>query len=462
MTGHSQEIEGQEPLSAPPRLRPRLHFTARRGWTNDPHGIVHVDGRYHMFFQYNPDSVHWSPRCHWGHALSDDLITWEEAEVALSPEDGEVGCWSGSVVVDDRGPVIAYTSIASADWRHGSVVLARPRAGMFDWVREPPHPVITGPPDNLDVIAFRDPQVRRENGRWKALLGAGLAGLGGCALQYSSDDLERWTFDGILAARASAERDPVWTGQVWECPQLLQVGDECVLLISVWDNHRPYNVAYAIGDYDGRATFTARNYGHFSHGAELYATTTFRDVDGRPCAMSWLRERGTLAPEGSPWCSAMSLPHTLSIVDGALTVSQHPALEAVLSKTFALGDVPPGGALGVPVPGPVWRVRFCVSGPPSGGFALTVTGDRQSFALNTTGKSLTVVDGNGAVLLEMPVSPADPAHVDIVVDADILEITVTGTEGVAATRIPIVGAGNISIAPLRRSSIVGARLSSSS
>jgi beta-fructofuranosidase len=411
-----------------------------------------------MFFQYNPDGVNWSPRCHWGHALSHDLITWGEAEVALSPEDGEVGCWSGSVVVDDRGPVIAYTRIPAGDWARGQVALARPRAGMFDWVREPPHAVISGPPEDLAIVALRDPQVRRQDGAWKAILGAGLAGFGGCALQYASEDLEHWTFDGILAARDSNERDPVWTGQVWECPQLLQVGEDWVLLISVWDNHRPYDVAYAIGDYDGHATFTARRYGHFSHGAELYATTTFRDVDGRPCAMSWLRERGTLAPEGSPWCSAMSLPHVLGITDGALTVSQHPALESVLEH-HRLGDGPPGDALDVPVPGPVWRLRFAVGRYRSGGFALGVTGDGQSFVVNAAGESLTVAGGSGAVLLTMPVSGADSAEVDIVVDADILEITVTGTEGVAATRIPIVGAGNISIAPLGRSSIVGARLS---
>ncbi|HET9475885.1 MAG TPA: glycoside hydrolase family 32 protein [Dehalococcoidia bacterium] len=445
-------------MSAPARLRPRLHFTARQGWTNDPHGIVHVDGRYHMFFQYNPDSVNWSPRCHWGHALSDDLITWEEAEVALSPQDGEVGCWSGSAVVDDRAPVIAYTRIPAGDWARGQVALARPSAGMLDWVREPPHAVISGPPEDLDIVAFRDPQVRRQDGAWKAVLGAGLAGLGGCALQYASEDLQHWTFDGILAVRANAERDPVWTGQVWECPQLLQVGDDWVLIMSVWDNHRPYDVAYAIGDYDGRATFTARRYGHFSHGAELYATTTFRDVEGRPCAMSWLRERGTLAPEGSPWCSAMSLPHVLGIVDGALTVSQHPALEAVLSTTSALGDAPPGGGLEVPVPGPVWRLRFRVNGYRSGGFALTVTGDGQSFALNTAGESLSAVDSWGAVLLKMPISPTDSADVDIVVDADILEITLTGTEGIAATRIPVSGSGDIRISPLGRSSITGARL----
>jgi beta-fructofuranosidase len=435
-----------------------LHFTAQQGWTNDPHGIVRVDGKYHMFFQYNPDGVTWSPSCHWGHAVSDDLIMWNELDVALSPKEGEVGCWSGSVVIDDRGPVIVYTRIASGDWTRGEVALARPRHGMFGWVRDPAHAVITGPPEHLNTVAFRDPQIRGENGKWKAVLGAGLAGFGGCALQYSSMDLENWTFDGVLAGRSNDEPEPVWTGQVWECPQLLQVGEDWVMLMSVWANQVPHYVSYAIGDYDGKATFTARRYGRFTHGSELYATTTFWDMEGRPCAMSWLRERGNAAPEGSPWCSAMSLPHVLSIVNGVLVASQHPALESVLATTSALGDVTPGGHLDAPVPGHLWRLRFGVRGYESGGFAVSVTGGRYSFVLNVSDESLTVVDGSGMVLLAMPASESD-ADVDIVVDADIIEITLTRTEGIASTRIPVIGSGDVCISALGGSSLTGARLS---
>lgn len=448
-------------MSEPARLRPALHFTAKRGWTNDPHGIVHVDGRYHMFFQYNPQSLTWSPRCHWGHALSTDLITWDEADIALYPEDGEVGCWSGSAVIDEQGAAILYTRVAGDDWGRGQVVRARPGNGMFDWRRDPTHAVIDGPPKDLDVIAFRDPQVRRQDGKWKALLGAGLAGFGGCALQYSSGDLENWTFEGVIARRSDAEHNPVWTGKVWECPQLLRVGKDWVLLMSAWADYVPYNVNYAIGDYEGKAAFTARRFGRFTHGTELYATTTFLDAEGRPCSMSWLRERGGLAPENSSWCSAMSLPHVLSIANGSLMVSQHPSLAVALGATSRVGDAGAGGTLEAAVPGPVWRLRFGVAGYGSGGFVVSVTGDSQPFALEAFGASLTVSGGN-EVLLTMPLSEGDSTHVDIVVDADILEVTLGGTEGIASTRVPVITRGDIRIAATGRSSIVGATVSTPS
>ncbi len=438
------------------RLRPALHFTAKRGWTNDPHGIIHVEGRYHLFFQHNPDGVTWSPRCHWGHAVSDDLIRWDEAEIALSPEDGEVGCWSGSAVIDERGPAILYTRIAGDDWGRGQVAVARPRSGMFEWVRDPARSVIDGPPPDLDITAFRDPHVRREGGKWKALLGGGLPGFGGCALQYSSENLEDWTFDGVLASRAESERDPVWTGKVWECPHLLRVGGEWVMLMSAWADHVPHYVNYAIGDYDGKATFTAWRFGRFSHGAELYATTTFLDREGRPCSMSWLRERGGVVPEDSPWCSAMSLPHVLSVAGGRLIASQHPSLEAALAAPSVVGD---GRDLDAAVPGPVWRLRFGVVAYRSGGFVISVTGEWASFAVRASRASLTVSAGDGAVLLAMPVAEEDATDVDIVVDADILEITIGGTEGIAATRIPVVSGGDIRISATGRSSISDAMLS---
>ncbi|MBO9705839.1 MAG: glycoside hydrolase family 32 protein, partial [Arthrobacter sp.] len=36
---------------------PRLHPRPAQGWLNDPNGVSHVNGRYHVFFQYNPESA---------------------------------------------------------------------------------------------------------------------------------------------------------------------------------------------------------------------------------------------------------------------------------------------------------------------------------------------------------------------------------------------------------------------
>ena len=79
-------------------MRPLVHFTVKNGWNNDPNGLYYHDGLYHMFYQYNPCDIYWG-NMHWGHATSRDLITWEEQDVKLFPD--EYGTeYSGCAFVD--------------------------------------------------------------------------------------------------------------------------------------------------------------------------------------------------------------------------------------------------------------------------------------------------------------------------------------------------------------------------
>ena len=60
--------------------RPKLHFTAKKGWINDPNGLIYLDGVYYMFYQYNPTEAA-SDNKHWGLAESTDLIHWEYSPI---------------------------------------------------------------------------------------------------------------------------------------------------------------------------------------------------------------------------------------------------------------------------------------------------------------------------------------------------------------------------------------------
>lgn len=410
-----------------------MHFTPATGWNNDPHGIVFVDGRYHLFFQYNPAGTVWSEACHWGHATSQDLVVWTEQDVALSPEPGEIGCWSGSVVFDGDTPTILYTRIVG-DWGSGQVALARGSASLDTWRQEPRASVVSGPPPGLDVIAFRDPFVWREDTAWRMVIGAGTRSGHAAIVQYSSPDLVDWRYDGVLAQRHTSETEPVWTGKLWECPQLFQVDGTWVLLVSVWNDNVLHHVCYAFGDYDG--SFVPRTWGRFSHGDQLYATSTFVDADGRRCVTSWLREHDK-EPRESDFAGALTVPHVLHVEGDRLTARHHPNLARHIterSTTPLDGREVDAGRVDAaflietdydPSPG----AAICFAFTDSAGHLLEITLDHRAAQLT--------VATTGVQIMQIELEETTAAgRLALLVDADILEVVTSGTSGVGAARIP--------------------------
>jgi beta-fructofuranosidase len=326
------------------RRRPRVHFTPRQGWLNDPYGVIYADGRYHLFFQYNPAATVWDTALSWGHATSPDLVLWTEQPVALTPGPGEAGCWSGSVVTGPDGPTLFYTRM-----ENGGQVARATSDDFATWRRAPAASVIAERPPG--VVEMRDPAVRAAAGGWLMVLGARLAGGTGAVLQYSSPDTRTWSYDGVLTS-GDGDRD-----EMWECPQFFPLGDAWVLIVSVPGG----GVRYALGAYDG-VRFAPSARGDFARGGRMYATTTFLDTAGRRCAMSWLRERDDAAPSGSPWSGALSVPWVLSVRGDRLLAAPHPDLDSyvvdggtglrvdgdrLVDGEEVLLDLPPGGEITV-------------------------------------------------------------------------------------------------------------------
>ena len=81
-----------------PQFKPSIHYSASSNWINDPNGLVYYQGEYHLFYQYNPYGNQWG-NMSWGHAVSTDLINWEELEVAI-PYQNNIMAFSGSAVID--------------------------------------------------------------------------------------------------------------------------------------------------------------------------------------------------------------------------------------------------------------------------------------------------------------------------------------------------------------------------
>jgi beta-fructofuranosidase len=312
-------------------MRPALHFTARTGWINDPHAITYRDGRYHVFFQYVPQRTSWAPNCHWGHATGPDLLSLTETSVAIAPGDGDDGIWTGCLVEDGDDTVIFYTSTSVPDFGIGRIRSAYPvDAEWREWRKGE---VVVEAPEGLDLIAFRDPFVRREGSGWRMFVGAAHRDGTAMALSWSSADLRSWQYDGVALSRPTVERDPVWMGALWECPQFVDVDGVEVMVSSVWDADVLHYAGYATGAYrDGR--FDAAGWGRLTFGEGYYAPSLFFDAEGRPCLSFWIR--GIIDDEAG-WAGAHSVPFRLSAIDGVLVATPHPDVAAHRGERVADG-----------------------------------------------------------------------------------------------------------------------------
>ena len=209
--------------------RPQYHLCPPGKWMNEPHGPMFYKDYYHIFYQANPHAPIWD-HISWGHLISRDMVRWEDAPLALTPEGGTVapdGCWSGSSLIDKEGkPRIYFTAGNDAIFPNQSVALATPAdptdPKLLTWYQ---HPEALQRQDIGWMGEFRDPFVWLEQDTYFMLVGTGdEENGGGNAALYRSADGIRWENQGMLLTYDfSLNRE---LGHVWELPVLLPLKDE--------------------------------------------------------------------------------------------------------------------------------------------------------------------------------------------------------------------------------------------
>ncbi|MGW2618321.1 GH32 C-terminal domain-containing protein [Streptomyces sp. NPDC001500] len=249
------------------RYRPQFHFTPAQNWMNDPNGLIWYKGRYHLFFQYNPDGDTWG-NMSWGHAVSTDLVHWKQLPVAI-PQDDQEMIFSGSVVLDKNNttgfgteknpPLVAvYTSAQKATGRQEQA-LAYSTDGGATWKKYSGNPVL-----DIGSANFRDPKVFWYAPTKSWLMAVALSDQHKIAF-YSSPDLEHWTHLSDFGPAGA-------TGGVWECPDLFPLpvdGDPKKTKWVLAVNLNPGGIAggsgaqYFVGDFDGKK-FTSDDNGSYT------------------------------------------------------------------------------------------------------------------------------------------------------------------------------------------------------
>ena len=450
-------------------VRPRFHLTPPAGWMNDPNGAIYLGGRLHVFYQHNPDATHWD-RIHWGHAVTDDLVSWEDWPIAISPETGgpdAYGCWSGCAVDDGGVATIVYTGVVhDGTIRRASICVARSEDGLRTWTKDPANPVVGGAPPGIAADGFRDPFVWRDERGWVMLVGAGTDEGAGAVLVYRSPDLQNWTYGGPFLTAADLPPTVDAGGPCWECPQLLTFGEAAVLVLSITDpapDARPSHVI-GIGGRLAGDRFVAEHLFRLDGGPDFYAPAAIRTPDGRSLLIGWVPEDPPDAAPAGPadgrsWAGALSFPRRIWLDDGG-DIRVEPAAEVAALRGSKVheeatilrpGDPPwPDVSVG-------HRFELVVSLDPAGASAIGIDllngeasapearivyyPDDRRLAIGRRG---TVIVGGPDTHNEMvlPADGRDTLDLRLLVDGSIMELFANGR--VSATfRLPAVGAESI-------------------
>ncbi len=304
----------------PEAFRPQFHFSPKTGWMNDPNGLVYDNGEYHLFYQHNPNDTKWGPM-HWGHAVSSDLIHWQNLPIALEPD--KLGMiFSGSAVIDTDNTAGFGQGTMVAVFTHDlngaeSQSLAYSTDHGRTWTKYALNPVLE-PLNNLRN--FRDPKVFWYTpgygaGHWVMLIAAGSS-----VLIYESGDLKNWKISSNFGLGYGA------TCGVWETPDLLELpitgGSQkrWVLTVGV-NNCAPAGgtgVQYFVGQFDGKS-FNNENPKNqilwADYGADFYAAQAWNNApDGRHIWAAWMNNWQYAQDLPSvAWRGALSFPRELAL-----------------------------------------------------------------------------------------------------------------------------------------------------
>ena len=310
------------------RYRPQFHFSPRENWTNDPNGLVYMNGTYHLFFQYNPFGDTWG-HMSWGHATSPDMVHWKQENVAL-PEANDIMIFTGSTVVDHKntsgfckgkqGCMVAiytgHTMKTASKPALQTQNLAYSNDDGRTWTKFTGNPVL-----DLHMADFRDPKVfwSEAGNRWTMVVSLPDDHK---ARFYGSPDLKKWTQISEFGPEGA-------TGGQWECPELFE------LPVDAKTSHKTRWVLkiglnpgglqggsgeqYFVGRFDGTA-FKNDNPPSRTlwtdYGKDCYCALTFNNLPPpqSQAMIGWMNnwQYANVVPT-SPWRGQMTVPRALSL-----------------------------------------------------------------------------------------------------------------------------------------------------
>ncbi|OES45887.1 glycoside hydrolase family 32 protein [Domibacillus iocasae] len=327
--------------------RPYFHFSPEIGWMNDPNGFSFHKGKYHLFYQYYPYDIVWNDM-HWGHASTEDFITWEYLPVALANDKAydANGCFSGSAIEKDGKLYLMYTAHIDPNLgfdKDESQIFERQAIAVSEdgvnFKKYELNPVIGEKqlPDGYLICDFRDPKVMEVDGVYYCVLSVRNKERRGEIIMFKSNDLLEWHFHSSIYQSKFEENT------LLECPDLFSINGRDVLLFSempcdpIYQQEKQNTTSYVIGKMDfEQGVFTAEHKGLLDHGQTFYAPQSTEGKNSERLLIGWMhRWHQTMPPKEYGFNGMMSIPRELLIKNNQLIQSAFIDHEAHFTAMFS-------------------------------------------------------------------------------------------------------------------------------
>lgn len=285
---------------------------------------------------------------HWGHAVSDDMVTWQNLPVALFPtkEYDRDGVFSGGAIEKDGNMYLYYTAVKyletddeditvskNGQFESSQAMLISPDGYKFDnfYGKKQIIPPIT---DALlgDRIHTRDPKVWKYKDKYYMVLGSKIMEQGNATytpelLFYASDDAVNWSFINRCKKYGCL-------GNMWECPDIFCCPETVVVMSPEMMREAPpvSNAMFGIADFDNdncNLTIDEKNFRYIDYGLDYYAPQSFLDKNGNRTQFGWLRMAKPVSDDdGNEWIGAFTMPRIVTTENGHIHTRLHPNLKS--------------------------------------------------------------------------------------------------------------------------------------
>ncbi|WP_423129879.1 glycoside hydrolase family 32 protein [Gaoshiqia sp. Z1-71] len=314
--------------------RPCYHFISPEGKLNDPNGLCFWKGNWHLFFQAYPPE---DPRQHWGHAVSNDLIHWNDLPYAIYPNPEEM-VFSGSTWVEENRVIAMYHGVNA-----GSMVAISEDPLLLNWTKISGKAVITDP-DPSDGLPYStwDPNIWKKGDKYYSLIGGNrYTGPGGKKVRanflFESTDLLNWKY---LYPFVENDRYSL-IGDDGSCPYFWPIGNKGKYIL-LYFSHKSGG-KYLIGDYDKlNDKFYVTDGGNFNHGPAsrggVHAPSAYPDGEGGVIAIFNMNTGKEIGE--SNYTELMTLPWRLTLDENEkLEISPAGNYTALRKKHIAVPEM---------------------------------------------------------------------------------------------------------------------------